>query len=116
MWGRHQQRSQFWPVVDLLDAYRNCFKAESDWAVDTFEQMLRKMPLLVIDDLGAQKETDYARERLYGLINYRYNELLPTIITANVGPGQLDDRIASRLQDHRLSCVEVLSGPDRRKQ
>jgi hypothetical protein len=38
-----------------------------------------------------------------------------TIITANVQPGQLDERIRSRLTDHRLAAVEVLEGPDRRR-
>lgn len=33
---------------------------------------------------------------------------------ANVQPGQLDERIRSRLTDHRLAAIEVLDGPDRR--
>ena len=47
-------------------------------------QLLKTVPLLVLDDLGAQKTTDWVTERLFVIINARYDELLPTVITSNI--------------------------------
>ncbi len=57
--------------------------------------------LLVLDDLGREKVTDWASERLYVLVNERYNGLRPTVVTSNYGPGILAERgydaVVSRL-------------------
>lgn len=114
VWGRHHVRGQFWTVPDLARAMRQAEFAGAEvlrWMVDG----LRRYPLLVLDDLGAQKDTEYITEQLFSLINYRYSNLCPTVITTNVPPSKLDERVASRLQDHRLSAVTMLVGPDRRR-
>ncbi len=58
-------------------------------------------PLLVLDDLGAEKISDWSRQTFYLLIDRRYREIKQTIITSNLThdqlAGQLDDRIASRI-------------------
>lgn len=72
--------------------------------------------VLIIDDLGAAKATEWTEEVNYRLINHRYEAEKPTLITSNVPPGQLGqalgDRVASRLLEmcHRV----VLKGDDRR--
>ena len=57
--------------------------------------------LLVMDDLGAERVTEFGREQLYLLLERRYAESRPSIITSNatletIG-AHLDDRIASRI-------------------
>ena len=47
-------------------------------------ELLKTVPLLVLDDLGAQKTTEWVTERLFVIINARYDDLLPTIITSNI--------------------------------
>ena len=58
-------------------------------------------PYLILDDLGAEKVTEYVRQSLYTLINKRYLDNLPTFITSNLSldeiSARLDDRIASRI-------------------
>ncbi|GAB7105297.1 MULTISPECIES: ATP-binding protein [Streptomyces] len=60
-----------------------------------------RCPLLIIDDLGAAKASDWTEEVTYRLINRRYNYELPTLITTNLRisdlRAQLGDRVASRL-------------------
>ncbi|MCZ4122673.1 ATP-binding protein [Streptomyces sp. H39-S7] len=60
-----------------------------------------RCPLLIIDDLGAAKASDWTEEITYRLINRRYNHLLPTLITTNLRIGDLraylGDRVTSRL-------------------
>jgi DNA replication protein DnaC len=48
--------------------------------------------LVVLDDLGREKVTDWASERLYVLVNERYNAMRPTVVTSNYGPDQLAER------------------------
>lgn len=60
-----------------------------------------RVPLLIIDDLGAAKATEWTEEITYRLINRRYNHLLPTLITTNLAINELraylGDRVTSRL-------------------
>jgi len=57
--------------------------------------------LLVLDDLGREKVTDWASERLYVLVNERYNAMRQTVVTSNYGPRILAERgydaVVSRL-------------------
>lgn len=57
--------------------------------------------LVVLDDLGREKVTDWASERIYVLVNERYNALRPTVVTSNYPPAILAERgydaVVSRL-------------------
>jgi DNA replication protein DnaC len=55
--------------------------------------------LLILDDLGMQRNTDWAVEQLDSLIDYRYMNDLQTIFTTNLKPNQLPPRIASRMKE-----------------
>ena len=98
-WTRHGIFGQFWPVIDLLERFRRTM--QGDRAQETAEQIeaaLDRVDLLVLDDLGAQRDTDYAGERLFSLIDHRYSRRLPTIVTTNVELMALPDRVRSRMQ------------------
>ncbi|MDT0464787.1 ATP-binding protein [Streptomyces gibsoniae] len=60
-----------------------------------------RCPLLIIDDLGAAKASEWVEEVTYRLINRRYNYMLPTLITTNLAIKELraylGDRVTSRL-------------------
>jgi len=61
--------------------------------------------LLVLDDLGTQNATPWAREKLYQIINYRYESGMPTIITTSEHSKDIDPRILSRMNDKRISRI-----------
>ncbi|MFF7362317.1 ATP-binding protein [Streptomyces sp. NPDC008125] len=76
-----------------------------------------RCPLLIIDDLGAAKASDWTEEITYRLINRRYNYELPTLITTNLPirdlRAYLGDRVTSRLDQ---MTTRVLFEPvDRRR-
>lgn len=82
-------------------------------------QSLKKYDLVVIDDLFAERETEYMLEIAYNVINTRYNSRKPTIITANISASDLvrttdpnKKRIYSRIAG--LSELWEISGKDRR--
>lgn len=104
----------FLPVPDLLDWLRASYSDHTQSFEDRFEQ-IRSIPLLVLDDLGAQSSTAWAEEKLYQILNYRYVKHLPTVITTNNALKELDGRIASRLEDPSLVMKVVLMAPDYRK-
>lgn len=72
---------------------------------------------ICFDDLGAEKLTDAKRENLYYIIDSRYREMLPTIITSNFTINEINDvepRIASRLSE--MGKIIQFNGKDYRKQ
>lgn len=72
--------------------------------------------LLIIDDVGAEKPTEWVFEQFYRIINYRYEQKLPIIFTSNLSleslAGKLDGRIPSRIVE--MCDVIELGGVDRR--
>ncbi|MFL4905958.1 ATP-binding protein [Streptomyces sp. MMS24-I2-30] len=80
-------------------------------------QTLSRSPLLLLDDLGAAKTSEWTEELTYRLINHRYEHMLPTLITTNLPTAELrialGDRVASRLAE--MTERVILTGPDRRR-
>lgn len=99
-------------VPDLLDHLRAAYAPRSQVAYDERFNQVRNVPLLILDNLGSQASTPWAEEKLFQLINHRYNAGLPTVITTAQSLDELDGRIRSRLADPRLSQVVMLEGPD----
>ena len=77
-------------------------------AIDELFEAIRTAPVLILDDLGAHSSTPWAQEKLYQLINYRYNARLPTVITTNLRIEDLDERLASRMLDQRVSMTYAI--------
>lgn len=105
------QAALFMVVPDLLDHLRASYDATIDEL--GYEQMfdqVRNAPLLILDDIDASSGTPWAREKLFQIVNHRYNAELPTVYTTSQRPQQLDDRLSTRLCDAALSRVLVLEG------
>lgn len=83
---------------------------------DLFEDM-KTVELLIIDDLGIEKMSDWLREKVYLLVNHRYENRLPMIFTSNQSLEQVETlympQIASRIRE--MCKVLKMSGEDRRK-
>ncbi|MFJ3905746.1 ATP-binding protein [Streptomyces sp. NPDC090025] len=105
-----------WEAVTAADLYarlrpRPGFENERDL------QSLMRCPLLLLDDLGATKTSEWTEEVTYRLINHRYEHLRPTLITSNLTTDALrtalGDRVSSRLA--QMTERVTLDGPDRRR-
>ena len=98
-------------LEDLRDNYDN-----KDPEFDEILRMIKTCRLLIIDDIGAERVTDWVRERMVSIINTRVSNNLTTIYTSNLSPeelrSELGDRIASRVLGSS-QVVEITSG-DRR--
>lgn len=103
----------FITVPDLLDSLRFAYQDRETSFEDRFDQ-IRRAPLLVLDDFGTQNATAWAQEKLFQIINYRYINRLPLVVTTNLLLRDIEERISSRLQDPELvSRVNILA-PDHR--
>ena len=86
-----------------------------------FIASLMRYSLLIIDDLGIERNTEYAKEQVYNIIDERYKAKLPLIVTTNLTLDEMKDSIEvaqRRIYDRVLSvCVPVsFQGESHRKQ
>ena len=98
-------------VPDLLDHLRSTFSPTSSVSYDNLFEEVRTCRLLILDDLGTQSATPWAKEKLYQIFNYRYNAELPTAITTSMQIEELDPRIRSRMLDKRLCDIIFVNVP-----
>ena len=102
----------FLVVPDLLDHLRSSFGPQSELRYDELFEQVRSIPLLILDDLGTQSSTPWAQEKLFQLLNHRYNAQLPTVITTNQRLEDLEQRLRSRLSDMKLVQQVPIIAPD----
>ena len=101
-------------VPDFLDHLRSTYSPDSKITYDDFFERVKRAPFLILDDFGEHSSTPWAQEKLYQLINYRYNTRLPTVITTCCDLDEIETRISSRMADPRLSTVFNIMAPDYR--
>lgn len=114
--GKLVRMTGFWKVLDAI-------KASFDGGPDPLPAY-QGVGILVLDDIGKESPTDFALERLFALMDERYNRALPTLVTTQYAPSDLARRLASRGDAATAQaivsrivggCVSVeLSGEDRR--
>jgi DNA replication protein DnaC len=95
---------KFVRIVDLLCDIRKTFDENESYRTENESELIRKytrVPLLILDDLGSEKTTDWVRQILYQIIDERWLEQMPIIITSNLTlddlEGRLEERITSRI-------------------
>lgn len=105
----------FVTVPDLLDHLRAAFGPSSSIAYDERFDEVRTAPVLILDDLGTEAPSSWAQEKLFQILNYRYNARLPTVITTNHELEEIPLRIRSRLVDPDLTRIVTILAPDYRQ-
>ncbi len=108
----HGQAAIFVIVPDLLDHLRMTFDPNSEARYDELFNEVRSTSLLILDDLGVQSVTPWAQEKLFQILNHRYNGQLPTVLTTNQRLEDLDQRLRSRLLDMNLVQRIQIAAPD----
>jgi DNA replication protein DnaC len=80
-------------------------------------EALATASVLVIDDVGATKDTAWSDEVFDRLINARYEWMRPTLITTNVLPGEFGEKFGDRVSSRLLEMATVVgfTGPDLRR-
>jgi chromosomal replication initiation ATPase DnaA len=105
----------YWQVETLLDTLRQGYAHDqADELTGTYATLnfAKKCSLLVLDDLGAERSTDWSSAKLDEVVDHRYLHRLPTVVTLNVTPDALPPRLADRLMEGK---VFVLKAPSYRR-
>lgn len=100
-------------IMQLQDSYKH--EKGEETALDLLNEVAMA-PRLILDDLGAEKPTEYVRQATYYVINYREMHLLPTFVTSNFSMDFLDENIDPRISSRIAGMCEIirLEGKDRR--
>lgn len=109
------QRVIFSFVPDLMDYLRDTFDPDSPARYDRVFEEVRTAPLLVLDDFGKERRSEWAVEKLYQIIVHRHNVRLPTVITSMMEFSEERDPVISRILDPSLSTLVRVEAPDYRK-
>lgn len=109
----HTAGAAFVVVPDLLDAIRATFGKNSSMSYDMLFDRVRNAPFLILDDLGIESGTNWVDEKLFQIVNHRYNNRYPTVVLTNKPLGDIEQRIESRLAEGTV--FTVLAGDYRKK-
>ncbi|MDP6100484.1 MAG: ATP-binding protein [Dehalococcoidia bacterium] len=115
----HHRRAQgepamFLVIPDLLDHLRHTFSPDSLTSYDEAFEAVRQTPMLILDDFGEHASTAWAHDKLYQLLNFRYNAELPTVITTSLHMNQIESRYMSRIGDPSTNEFIIITAPDYR--
>lgn len=110
------ERYYFKSIPELLFDIRNSFREGSEEGEGDIIKKYLSYRFLVLDDLGAEKSSDFSIATLYLIINGRQNKEKPTIVTSNLTidqiENQVDARLASRFSEYKYYFINM---PDYRK-
>ncbi|HEY9410991.1 MAG TPA: ATP-binding protein [Jiangellaceae bacterium] len=105
-----------WKAIAAADLYA---KLRPRHGVDSESEFraVADASLLLVDDLGAAKTSEWVEEVNYRLVNWRYERVLPTLFTSNVPPRELASGLGERVASRLIEMAErvVLQGADRRR-
>jgi len=86
---------------------RASYSTKSETTEFDLLDIARTIPILIMDDLGAHNYTEWSRNRIYSILNYRMNEQLPTIITTNLDFDEIEQHLGERTCSRLLQMCRV---------
>lgn len=114
----HGTECKVMSLIDILNLIKEDFriKQQEFRGPTNFDDLLNLEGVLIIDDIGVEKITDWVLETLYALVNKRYEYKLTTIFTSNLSLDDLAERLGDRIPSRiaEMCIVKKLEGQDKR--
>jgi DNA replication protein DnaC len=112
--SRAVPKSLFVNTLYLFDQLKESYSTGEPCRIFNYA---RRADFLVLDDLGSERPSGWVQERLYALVNTRWDEMLPTLVTSNHAPAKLEEVLGSRTASRILgTCLTIfIDGPDHRR-
>jgi DNA replication protein DnaC len=111
--------SLYRPFVELLSDIRATYRTRDASEPDEADLVgaCKAVDVLALDDVGAERVTGWAQERLFEILNHRYNERRRTILTTNLGPGELEEHVGDRIYSriNGMGWLYAIDGPNLRE-
>lgn len=82
-------------MIDLLERIKQTFNQAGEAEADILE-LYKKVPLLIIDDIGKEPATEWGISKIYAIINARYEAMMPIIVTTNYTDNELVARLTPK--------------------
>lgn len=109
-------KAKMWNTSELFAEMRSDFDRSAYDKRRIPEDLKKYKGVLILDDFGSEKPTDWVIDQLYLIINSRYNDMLPIIFTSNLNvqevASKLGDRITSRIVE--MCDIVAMNGEDKR--
>ncbi|MGI5891956.1 MAG: ATP-binding protein [Bacillota bacterium] len=97
----------FLVVPEFLEQLRYTYQNDSQSNESQLMNKAANVPVLILDDLGAHNFSDWTKNKIFTLINYRLNHQLPCVITSNLSIDQLNNVIDSRTVSRIMEICDV---------
>ncbi len=118
----------FWTTPDLLDRLRHTQSRDGNPSFYELFEEVRNSEMLILDDFGAQSMTNWALEKMYQLMAYRHDRLMPTVVTSqyiiwdgaenknieHMHGKQQWESLRSRIRDSSVVTERLMVAPDYR--
>lgn len=98
----------FQSVPELLERIRQTFNKNNTETEQQIMSALLHCDLLILDDIGAEKVTDWVSDALYRIIDGRYRKKLHTMYTSNLKPSELEGKLGGRIYDRILETTNPI--------
>lgn len=97
----------YFTFSEFLDLVRlNKFEEEGEYRQGV--QRLLDADLIILDDLGAEKVTEFVGQELFNIINHRMNRKLPMVVSTNLKPDEIGDAYGERIASRLLNGFELM--------
>jgi len=101
-------QAQFISFPKFLLHLKNNFDDRTSWKNEDLIDKLGEAPILIIDDVGAEKMSEWVAEIFYILIDERYSRMLPTIITSNFSTQEIAERFGARISSRIIEMCKII--------
>jgi len=105
---RYQESVRGEVVPDLLQRLRTTYDPKAVDSEDKILQPLLRAALLLLDDIGAERVSEWVQERLFLVIDHRYRRRLPTLFTTNLHPQDLEERLGGRIVSRIVGMARLV--------
>lgn len=97
-------------IDKLLERIKETYNSYGKEGESTVLNSLANADLLIIDDLGTEQKNEWSASRIYNIIDGRYRNSLPTIVTTNIKLKELEEMYHKRTYDRLIEmCTPVLN-------
>lgn len=123
---RNQRSAYYTNALDILNDLRRAAMNKDDRDAESkLIDKIKKVTVLCVDELGRERKTEYAIEKMFQILNARYEAAQSnlasspaklTILASNYPPEEMEPYLTSRLRDTNSSIISLEGLQDRRKQ
>jgi len=95
-------------VPDLLQDIRSTYNYNGEEVESKIMYGLNECDLLILDDIGVEKKSDWTTEKIFTIINTRYSNQKPIIYTTNCNSNELEERIGNRAFSRIIETSKII--------